>query len=344
MPLMGFLHYRANPRRVRKAYAFAAIARAEGVDFVYMTPGKVNLQEGTVLGKMYENGDWVEKKVRLPDVIYNESQSNSKRSQEIVDQLRERIPFTSHSIGDKVTVYEKVQKGRLFAPYLIPYKEVRKSSQVLAFLNKHPKTIFKPVWGHQGNGIAYLQKKGSWYLVSDRERSFTCKEGELLTYLEQRLAEGGVHLVQKFIASKTKNGSAYDFRLHVQKNGEGKWVLTTIYPRVAPHGSVVANISNGGYTSTFHTFLQQEFGEQYFDVKRMLERFAVLFAGHMDAVYRESFDELGIDVGLDENGKIWLFEVNWKPGVPVTFYLELDVARHSVLYAKYLAKQKIKRG
>ncbi|MGB8953738.1 MAG: YheC/YheD family protein, partial [Tumebacillaceae bacterium] len=167
MPLIGFLHYRANPRRVRKAYAFAAVARAEGVDFVYLTPGKINLQDRTVLGKVLENGEWVEKTVRLPDVIYNEARSNSERSQEIVDQLREKIPFTSHSIGDKVTVYQKVQKGKRFVQYLIPYREVRHVSQVLRFLKQHPKTIFKPVWGHQGIGIVLIGKKGDRYVVKE---------------------------------------------------------------------------------------------------------------------------------------------------------------------------------
>ena len=339
MPLIGFLHYRANPRRVRKAYAFAAIDRAEGVDFVYFTPGKVNLQDGTVLGKVLENGDWAEMTVPLPDVIYNEALSNSERSQEIVDLLRERVPFTSHSIGDKVTVYNKVRKGKRFVQYLIPYQEVRQASQVLRFLQQNPKTIFKPVWGHQGIGIVLIEQKGDRYAVQENEQSTPYSRQELIAFLEQRLAEGGVHLVQRFIACKTKSGAAYDFRLHVQKNGEGNWVVTTIYPRIAPPGTVIANISKGGYTSYFNTFLEQEFGEKYFDVKRMLERFSVMFAAHLDQVYRESFDELGIDVGLDANQKIWLFEVNWKPGVPVTFYLELDVARNSILYAKYLAEQ-----
>lgn len=336
MPLIGFLHYRSDPRRVRKAYAFAAVAKAEGVDFVYFTPGKVDLSRRTLIGSVYENGEWVEKQLPLPDVIYNESLSNSERSQAIVDQLREQIPFTAHSIGDKVAVYERVQKGKRFAQFLIPYKEVHNASQVHSFLEQHSKTIFKPVWGHQGIGIVYIEKRDHEYIVQEHDHNRTCDKDELTDLLNERLSQS-VHLVQRFITCKTRAGAAYDFRLHVQKNGEGKWVVTSIYPRVAPPGSKIANISNGGYTNYFKTFLQQEFGEQAFDVKRTLERFSTLFAAHLDDVYGESFDELGIDVGLDEHQKIWLFEANWKPGVPITFYLELDVARNAILYAKYLA-------
>ena len=35
--------------------------------------------------------------------------------------------------------------------------------------------------------------------------------------------------------------------------------------------------------------------------------------------FNETIDELGMDVGLDENDKIWIFEVNWRPGCPPTF-------------------------
>ncbi|MGZ4123322.1 MAG: YheC/YheD family endospore coat-associated protein [Tumebacillaceae bacterium] len=338
MPLIGFLHYRSDPRRVRKAYAFAAVAQAEGIDLMYMTPGRVDVAAEKVLGLVLENGQWVEKTLPLPDVIYNEGMSNSDRSNEVVDWLRERIPFTSHSIGDKVTVYEKVQKGNQYTQYLIPYQEVRRASQVLRFVDKNPKTILKPVWGHQGIGVVYIEKRASGYLVLEKDRSVVYDEQELTEFVTQRLNEV-VHVVQKFIICRTKTGAPYDFRLHVQKNGDGQWVITTIYPRVAPSGSLIANISNGGYTNTFQAFLMQEFGDQYFNVKRMLERFALVFAAHMDEVYGESFDELGIDIGLDEDQKIWLFEVNWKPGVPITFYLELDVVQNAVLYAHYLAMQ-----
>ncbi|MGV2487727.1 UNVERIFIED_CONTAM: YheC/YheD family protein, partial [Bacillus mycoides] len=73
-------------------------------------------------------------------------------------------------------------------------------------------------------------------------------------------------------------------------------------------------------------------------IKRYLERFAVTFSNHFNSLYKDIlFDELGIDVGIDKDQKLWLFEVNWRPGVPNIFNLELDVARNLVHYARYLA-------
>ena len=91
--------------------------------------------------------------------------------------------------------------------------------------------------------------------------------------------------------------------------------------------------------------LKQEFSEEAFNIKRMLEHFALSLARHLDEIqmvkFGETIDEIGIDVGLDENQKIWIYEVNWRPGCPPAFYLELDVVKYTIQYAKYLANNYI---
>ncbi|MES9669966.1 YheC/YheD family protein, partial [Bacillus pseudomycoides] len=112
MTIIGMLHHREDPRNVRKAYACAAVAKAEGVNFFYFTPGKVNIENQTILGKIYENGEWIEKEFPFPDVIYNASAPVSDKTEKIFDYLYDRIPFTSHSIGDKLSVYNRIKKAK----------------------------------------------------------------------------------------------------------------------------------------------------------------------------------------------------------------------------------------
>ena len=121
MTLIGMLHHRADPSNVKKAYAYAAVAKAEGVNFFYFTPGKVNIKQQKILGKSYENGQWIEKEFPFPDVIYNASYPVGDKAEQIVDYLFDRIPFTSHSIGDKLTVYNRIKKAKEFKQYLIPF-------------------------------------------------------------------------------------------------------------------------------------------------------------------------------------------------------------------------------
>ncbi|MDR4947835.1 YheC/YheD family endospore coat-associated protein [Neobacillus cucumis] len=337
MTLIGMLHHRADPNKVKKAYAYAAVAKAEGVDFFYFTPGKVNIKKHKILGKVYENGQWIEKEFPFPDVIYNASYSSSEKAEQIIDYLFERIPFTSHSIGNKMSVYNRISRAKKFRQYLIPFHKLTDIQTFLNMIHQYKKVIIKPMSGHQGSGVVLIEKNGTnRYKMNDAEVITSFNEKQVLDWISQKIQDED-YLVQQFITSQTKSGHVFDFRLHVQKDGKGKWVITSIYPRIGRLGTITSNMGSGGYSTYLDIFLKQEFGESWYDIQRYLEEFAIKFSNHFDSLYEDELDELGIDVGIDENQKLWIFEVNWRPGPPNIYSVELDVAKNTILYAKYLA-------
>jgi hypothetical protein len=337
MTLIGMLHHRADPNNVNKAYAYAAVAKAEGVDFFYFTPGMVNIKQQKILGKVYKNGQWIEKEFPFPDVIYNASYPVSDKAEEIFDYLFERIPFTSHSIGNKLTVYNRIKQAKEFKQYLIPFFKLSNVQIFYDMINSYEKVIIKPLTGHQGGSVVFIEKDGvDHYKINDAGLVSSMFEKQLLNMISHKIHEQD-YLVQQFISSQTKTGHVFDFRLHVQKNGEGEWVITSIYPRIGRLGTITSNMGSGGYSTYLDIFLKTEFGDYWYDIKRYLERFAISFSNHFDSLYDCELDELGIDVGIDANQKLWLFEVNWRPGPPNIYSVELDVAKNTILYAKYLA-------
>ncbi|MGG0458649.1 YheC/YheD family protein [Bacillus mycoides] len=337
MTIIGMLHHRKDPNDVKKAYTYAAVAKAEGINFFYFTLGKVNIETEKILGKTYENGKWVEQEFSFPDVIYNASVHVSDKNQQIYDHLYEKVPFTSHSIGNKLSVYNRINRAKKFKQYLIPFYELNDVNKFFDMINRYEKLIIKPISGHQGSGIVFIEKNGMNYSMNESEQISSINKKQLRSFISDKIQEQG-YIVQQFISCQMKSGHVYDFRLHVQRNGEGKWVITSIFPRIGPLGSVVSNMASGGYSTYLDVFLKAEFDNDWYNIKRYLERFAVTFSNHFNSLYKDVlFDELGIDVGLDKDQKLWLFEVNWRPGVPNIFNLELDVARNLVHYARYLA-------
>ncbi|MGV2503194.1 YheC/YheD family protein, partial [Priestia megaterium] len=86
--------------------------------------------------------------------------------------------------------------------------------------------------------------------------------------------------------------------------------------------------------------LKQEFSDNYYNIQKHLEQFALQFSNHFESLYEDVlFDELGLDVGLDKENKLWLFEVNWRPGTPITSNGELNVVKNMIQYARYLANK-----
>lgn len=341
--LIGMLHHCKHPQKVIKAYAYAAVAKAEGAELLYFSPRGIDLENRIIHGYVYENGSWQNTESRFPNVIYNSgSPMKLDRAKEVIDKLKEEIPFTTFSIGNKMRIYERLTAAGVFSPYLIPSKIVHSPRAFFNFYNQYRNIIFKPVNGRKGMGVTFIRRINDQFLVLVSKDNYDFNYDELRAYISGKLQEEP-YLVQPYINCKTHSGEVYDFRLHVQKNEQGKWVITTIYPRIGPHGSIVSNINSGGSTNYLVPFLKQEFGDDYYDVKRYLERFSLQLADHMDQLQREHFsetiDELGIDVALDDMRKIWIYEVNWRPGSPPAFYLELDVVRNMIRYALFLARE-----
>ncbi|MCG7345199.1 YheC/YheD family protein [Sporosarcina sp. ACRSL] len=342
MTIIGMLHHRKDPETVMKAYAFAAVAQAEGAKFFYFSPGEVNFLNRTIKGQVYEKGKWQTKIMPFPNVIYNAgSPEKLSKSKETIDKLKKEIPFTTYSIGNKWSVSRRLKEAKEFASYIIPTEVVKNADHFFKFLSAFEKVVFKPIDGRKGKGIYFIVQEGENFLLKGEGMNKTFGTSQLNGFIQQKLSKE-TFIVQPYIQSVTKTGQVFDFRLHVQKNGEGKWVITTIYPRIAPQGSIIANINSGGYTNYLDPFLEQEFKDEAFNIRKKLEFFSLSLANHLDELQMEKFgeviDEIGIDIGMDEQRKLWIYEVNWRPGCPPAFYLELDVVKNTIQYAMYIAK------
>ena len=320
--LIGYMHHRREPFGLNRAYAFAAVAKAEGAEALYFSPGAI--ADGVINGYVYNGGKWVKRASRYPDVVYNTTGFSKESQLEAVDKLqREKIPFTSHSIGDKMTVYNNLKRYGKFSGYLVPSETVVSERHFFSLLNKYPDMVLKPSSGRQGVNVRRVRKGG----VPD----------DL-----PRLLAGEKYIVQPYINCRTKSGEPYDFRLHAQKGRGGAWAVPCVYPRISPDGGIVCNISRGGYTRDLTDFLKAEFGEEHYSMKKYLEVFALQLAEHLDQIqkelYGEELDELGIDAGIDK--QLYIYEVNWRPGHPPFGSADLSVIRNTVHYAMFLAEKR----
>jgi hypothetical protein len=332
MTLVGMLHYRKRPHDVKKAYAFAAVAKMEGVSFFYFSYQQVDFQEKVIHGWIYEDGQWFQKEMGFPDVVINSSSPKTKRQSSILKRLKNMTILTSHSVGDKMTVYQKVMKGEKFKSYLIPSLKLTGVQEVHHLFRDHSKLVIKPFSGNHGKDVFFIEKDADHFLLLEGIHSQRYQSDEFISWIHQLIKDRN-YLIQPFVSCQTQSGLTYDFRIHVQKNGQGQWEINLIYPRISGNGKKISNISSGGYRGEWIPFLKEEFGDDDEKLKRKLETFAVEFPAHFESLYPCSFDELGIDVGIDQDLKLWIFEVNWRPG---SRHREFEVAKRMVPYCLYL--------
>ncbi len=248
-------------------------------------------------------------------------------------RLQKYVKFTEAPIGNKEEVNTILSKSS-FASFLPTSLSPKTLNEVVDFTSEHKKVVLKPVWGCQGVGILIIEKKNEAYIIHKDEASFPSTS--LLVYLADVNIDE--YILQQFVVSETTNGLPVDFRIHTQKDSEGKFVLTKVYPRIASVKNKVTNYSQGGTTVDIQSYLEPKYKEDWKVVLQSMKVFALQLSEFLDEKYHQSLNELGIDIGLTEDRKIYLYEVNWRPGVPIIFNGELNHAKSLLSYCKYRSK------
>lgn len=340
--VVGVYYGAMSPREVypkERIDALVQEAANQQVQVVFFCLSDVNIEEKLIHAEIFKNGNWRREFVEYPHSIYNVDMVSRGRQTPIERKLRSEIPFTNFGLGNKFLLPKRLVKYKKFAELLVPFKGITKESVVYDFLNEKSKAVIKPIHGSQGLDIYFIEKKRNHFSILEGKKERILGKQKFSEWVQHTLLQKNrKYIIQNYVESRTRESEPFDIRAHVQKNYEGKWILTNIYPRVGNKKSILSNISRGGRTESLDTFLKTEFdskGEQY---SKNLKELALDLTHHLDKLFGFALSDLGIDLTIDQSGRFWMHEVN---NGPQTKYHEKDWAKNIVGYAKYVAENGI---
>ncbi|OPG99010.1 hypothetical protein B2I21_07605 [Chryseobacterium mucoviscidosis] len=145
----------------------------------------------------------------------------------------------------------------------------------------------------------------------------------------------GLQDPDQFLAYLDAHGEVVDFRIHIQRNGTGRWALTQMYARTGNTDSIISNISKGGRIEDAAGLLYRLFPSQADRISREMERLAIRMAETINRSYSFLIDELGMDFIVTPEGRIYFVEANVSP--PTPSHEQVRAAR-AIEYAHYVAK------
>lgn len=152
------------------------------------------------------------------------------------------------------------------------------------------------------------------------------------------------YVVQQGLDLAYLQGSPYDVRSIVQKNGQGEWQVTGKAARIGRRYSITSNLHTGGFARTVPTILQAYFPDRAEEIEQQIDHLAIRIAQVMEQKAGPLCD-LGLDMGVDRQGNVWILEVNSKPGRKVFRHTGDRLARRlsvetPMAYARYLIEQR----
>lgn len=320
-----------------------------------------------------ENIDWSNKKIQgylpamnneewlvswwpFPDIIYDRGAGFRNYKKTKVEEVRRHfhnlpeIQFINSGKLEKWKVYDKLSKftnAKSCLPETILYQDFQDIKKMLA----RYKTIFlKTSAGSGGRGVFSIENQGKgfylrYYSDGTHQTKFAATLRAIYPYLDRiARAAGDRIVVQQGIRLVQLRGRRLDLRVLMVKDKNGIWSAVYNQARVAQEGAVITNLSLGGNVmnySDIYPVLKASYPSIAVDEK--IRDICAGISRYIEKAFGP-FGEIGLDLAIDEAGKVWLLEANSKPsklpekdiednvGISPQFLATLEYAR--LLYSQ----------
>ncbi|MDA8351999.1 MAG: YheC/YheD family protein [Firmicutes bacterium] len=219
-----------------------------------------------------------------------------------------------HKVASKGLKHQVMEQHPSLRSYL-PRTSWFSQESLNRWATRFPVTFLKPDQGGGGTGILRIRREGGGsFEVCDRRFCCSVLSSDLYTAVKKKMLPERRYLVQEGIQLAVIRGRPFDIRVMLQKPG-GRWVISGMVAKVAAKGQFVTNRCKGGRPLTVERALEEvsiREKREVEEVLRELKQMSLLTAKVLGARF-PGLRELGIDVGMDRRGHLWVFEVNTRP-------------------------------
>ncbi|MED4903024.1 YheC/YheD family protein [Parageobacillus thermoglucosidasius] len=352
----GFTKSPLRPVR-KRSFFFAKLLSQEkkvGVFAFVFGAHHINWEKGTITGYFYTDSGWTQHEVPFPAVIYNRLPNRRIENDETFQAIKETlktaygIPWFNENFFNKREVYRLLEKHPLSRPYLPDTSFSPTIETAGQFLNRYGEVYLKPANGSHGLGIHHILKKNTKYECRFRDKQGTNRSQSFPTlsslwkniFSQQKKLNS--YIIQQGIRLIEINGRKVDFRVHTNKNEEGNWQVSAIAAKIAEKTSVTTHIHSGGTVKTIEEIFPDQSVRGH--ILRQLCDAALTLSRCLEEQLQMNIGEIGFDLGIDRQHRIWMFEANSKPGRSIFTHPKLKqydelTAMLSLAYAVYLSKK-----
>ncbi len=310
----------------------------------------VDWEKRQVYGHIWEREQWAKSLFPLPTVIYSRiverSWENRTVNQEFLAKVKQD-PQTTLFNSRFLNKYEVAQALGVYPelrPYL-PQTDAGSQENLKNILNQHPDVYIKPIDGCKGQGIIFIQRKHPHTWMLKKANSVSMRSVQNFEQLVQILDKWRVPLekciLQQAISRALYRGRNFDIRALAQKNGEGEWTYVGAAARLAAPGREVTHMVNGGKRISLIQIFEKNshLNKKKKQIQSELRWLCQVVPKLLEKQIPLNWGLFAFDIALTPDGKLYLLEVNSRPGS----YSERKIRRRSLAYlmayCRYLAER-----
>ncbi|HBI03376.1 MAG TPA: hypothetical protein DDY49_05015 [Paenibacillaceae bacterium] len=311
---------RYPPFSEKTHYAYlCAAGRKIGINVFVFLPTEVDFENKMVTGYQYNNYRWEKHLFPLPSFVYDRC-SNRKKYRNQIQQLKAKpsVVFLGHVLPNKWKNYQHMIQHSGLLPYIPPTELIDSMHEIGQWLEDYQSVVIKPIQNSLGIGVMKIAQTDGYYTLQGRDykNKILFKEfadqAALYSWLHSHLKNKT--MIQPYLSLCTDEGVPFDIRVLVQKGGNGKWKETGRAVRAGVKNGITSNLCGGGKAFSVNEFLMKFFSqEEITEINQTIDSIVSELPSFIESRHGRLV-ELGIDIGVDKNGEVWIIEINSKPG------------------------------
>lgn len=359
-PLIGVLVTRDYPSQTDRPFGsitafcreLVTACQQAGAHVYFFTPQDLKGSISAIQGWIYAGG-WRRAVLPAPDIVNNRLTTRKLEDNPSVQHFmrevksRYQTSIFNEKFLNKTEVFKALSQTPDLLRYLPESHPMRNFQTLKTMCTRYPVVFLKPIRGSLGKGIIRISRQDDktyachFATVNGTRKQSYDSLPQLFTALSGKFKSTRYQLQQGLKLLEISQRPV-DFRALVQKNIQGKWTITSIVARIAGNHRFVSNLARGGTLCTVREALSKsDLSASKVDLQAKLKTAALDIAKGIDSQIPAHFGELGIDLAIDANGRIWLLEVNSKPSkndnTPLIESKIRPSVRQVVQYARFLS-------
>ncbi len=291
---------------------YRSIATEElGIDIIVFSVDGIRERRNKVTGYVPTSNGWRKTTTTIPKVIHKRvlyRQSAPLKTLRRLQRRRGTLFVNPLRIQNKADMNKALTGDPAVAAHIPPTQALRWRPLIQA-LEAGTSIIIKPRIGSVGQGILRIEPtSGGRFKVTSRTTRVHTRAG-LRKRLRARLGSGR-YIMQHYLMLARVDDKPFDLRVPVQRDGSGAWRLPGMVAKVAGPHPFLTNLAKGGRAIPGRQALESAFAPA--DAGRVVKsvnRLALNVAKAVAQSHPRAAD-LGLDIGVDQEGKAWLIEVN----------------------------------
>ncbi|AZN38258.1 YheC/YheD family endospore coat-associated protein [Paenibacillus albus] len=343
-PLVGILVSNKNDRRsVLELYQRYDRLNLHLFSF---TPADINWENQRINGLSLKKGVWKQSSFAFPHVVYNRSYNKKTITiQRLEDVIGPNKCFNKINYFNKWDLYNLLKESELnpYIPETLSYDQ----ANVSELLEKYHVVYIKPTYGFKGKSVYRVEQTNhgdvniSLHALAPR---YICRRNESYQEKLDKLLVSENYMVQQGVFIQRLNRRYFDIRVLVQKDISGDWAVSTLACRVAYERYYNTSMCEFIYDAAevIPLIFSQDKTKEIFQSLREVS----IAAAQAAEAHIGSLGELSVDFAIDEQGKLWIIELNGKPQKSI--YKDIKSLKHKNLvysrpleYAYYLSQSSV---